>query len=114
MHFVPLGPKLVNHQASLFRINANSSLCINDKQNFLSSMRAQLAKFLNTDPYNFLSIDCTAGSIIINFELVASDDVTAAQLSDAYNELVVYLQNGFLQLVKNTIFFIFVHWELRI
>ncbi len=62
-------------------------------------MRNQLAKFLNTDPYNFLSIDCAAGSIIINFELVASDDVTAAQLSDAYNELVVYLENGFLQLV---------------
>jgi len=62
-------------------------------------MRNQLANFLRTDPYNFLSIDCMAGSIIINFELVASDDVTAAQLSDAYSELVLYLENGFLQLV---------------
>ncbi len=29
-----------------------------------------------------------SGSIIVNFELVASDDVTAAQLNEAYQDLV--------------------------
>ena len=82
------------------RINENSSLCLNDKTNFLSTVRTQLATFLNTDPYNFLSIDCSAGSIILNFELVASDDVTAAQLNEAYQDLVVFLERGLLVLVR--------------
>ena len=87
---------------SLFvhRINENSSLCLNDKTNFLSTVRTQLATFLNTDPYNFLSIDCSAGSIILNFELVASDAVSAAQLNEAYQDLVVFLERGLLVLVR--------------
>jgi hypothetical protein len=40
-----------------------------------------------------------AGSILVNFELVASDDVTAAQLSEAYQDLVVFLERGLLRLV---------------
>ena len=31
---------------------------------------------------------------------MASDDVTAAQLSEAYQDLVVYLERGMLNLVK--------------
>ena len=40
------------------------------------------------------------GSIIVNFELVASDDVTAAQLNEAYQDLVVFLERGLLRLVN--------------
>jgi hypothetical protein len=42
----------------------------------------------------------TLGSIIVNFEIVASDDVTAAHLSSAYQDLVVFLERGLLRLVK--------------
>ena len=40
------------------------------------------------------------GSIIVNFELVASDDVTAAQLNEAYQDLVTFLERGLLRLVR--------------
>ena len=58
----PPNSALVEKLFLLSSINEDSGLCMNDRTNFLFTVRNQLASFLATDPLNILSINCTAGT----------------------------------------------------
>jgi hypothetical protein len=83
----------------LLRIEANYNDHVSGKEDdFLKTMRTQLANLLNTEENNIRNLDVKDGSIIVFFRLVGFKD-QAGTLDESYKEFVELLTTGKLKLV---------------
>ena len=83
----------------MFRIEASYNDHVSGKEDdFLATIRTQLANLLNTEENNIRNLDVKDGSIIVFFRLVGFKD-QAGTLDESYKEFVELLRTGELKLV---------------
>ncbi len=69
------------------------------KKKFLASQRRQIADLLATDINNIKNVSCRPGSVVMSMLVESTDQVDAAELEKATDELKKMLQDGKVTLV---------------